>query len=429
MSLITSMYSGTSGMSTNSQGLSVTGDNIANVNTVGFKEGRANFQDMLAETVHGGAGLSQIGRGSLLGNVQQIFSQGALINTGSVTDLAITGHGFFVVNGTVNGVSGDFYTRAGQFNIDADGYLVNPNNLRVQGYGVDDTGQIAGGVGDIALPTSPLPANATTTVDLSINLDSREAVTTWDPTDPVNSSNFSTSATVYDTLGNAHRVDVYFSKTADNTWDYHAMVDGADIAGGTPGVLQEIDTGTLTFGTDGSMTNATTTPTAVTFAGGAGASTIGMDFGIGTAGGGTGFDGATQFADESAVITLAQDGYSTGTLQDITIDADGEIEGLFSNGEHRLLGQVALASFQNENGLQRAGNSLWLSTDVSGDPAVGVANTGGRGTIYSNSLEQSNVDLAKEFVNMIAYQRGFQANSRTITTASDMLNEVVNIKR
>jgi len=329
----------------------------------------------------------------------------------------------------VNGVQGDFYTRAGQFNVDSDGYLVNPNNLRVQGYGVDDTGQIAGGVGDIALPTSPLPANATTTVDLSINLDSREAVTTWDPTYPITSSNFSTSATVYDTLGNSHRVDVYFSKTADNTWDYHAMVDGADIAGGTPGVLQEIDTGTLTFGTDGSMTSSTSTPTAVTFAGGAGSSSIAMDFGIGTAAGGTGFDGATQFADESAVVTLSQDGYSTGTLQDITIDADGEIEGLFSNGEHRLLGQVALASFQNENGLQRSGNSLWISTDVSGDPAVGAANTGGRGTIYSNSLEQSNVDLAKEFVNMIAYQRGFQANSRTITTASDMLNEVVNIKR
>lgn len=423
------MYSGTSGLSTNSQGLSVTGDNIANVNTVGFKEGRANFQDMLAETVHGGSGLSQIGRGSMLGDVQQIFSQGALINTGSVTDLAITGHGFFVVNGTVNGVSGDFYTRAGQFTVDSEGYLVNPNDLKIQGYGVDDAGQIAGGVGDIQLPTSPLPANPTTLVEMSINLDSREAVTTWDPTDPVNSSNFSTSATVYDTLGNSHRVDIYFSKTADNTWDYHAMVDGGELAGGTPGVLQEIDTGTLTFGTDGSMTSSTSTPTAITFADGAGSQTIGMDFGVGTALGGTGFDGATQFADESAVVTLSQDGYSTGNLQDISIDSDGEITGLFSNGEHRLLGQVALASFQNENGLQRAGNSLWLSTDDSGDPAVGAANTGGRGSISSNSLEQSNVDLAKEFVNMIAYQRGFQANSRTVTTASDMLNEVVNIKR
>ncbi len=429
MSIISSMHAGTSGLATNSDGLSVTGDNLANVNTIGFKEGRANFQDMLAQTVHGGAGLSQIGRGAMLGNVEQIFSQGALMNTGSVTDLAITGRGFFVVNGTVNGVDGDFYTRAGQFHVDNAGYLVNPNQLRIQGYSVDDTGQIVGGVGDIQLPTSPLPANATTRIDLSVNLDSRESATTWDITDPVNNSNFSTSATVYDTLGNARRVDIYFCKTADNTWDYHAVVDGADVAGGTPGTLTEIDTGTLTFDTDGSLTTPTSTPTAVTFADGAGASTIAVDFGTGTAGGGTGFDGATQFADESAVVTMSQDGYSTGSLQDITIDQDGEISGLFSNGEHRLLGQVALASFQNDRGLERTGNSLWRSTDVSGDPAVGAANTGGRGTIYSNSLEQSNVDMAKEFVNMIAYQRGFQANSRTITTSSDMLNEVVNLKR
>jgi len=433
MSLLSSMYTGVSGLQANGMAISIIGDNIANVNTIGYKASRGNFADVLQQTILGPAGTtSQLGGGTRLSNVQQLFTQGMLQNTGLGTDLAISGSGFFVLNGTVNGVSGNFYSRAGQFSVDRDGYLVNPDGLRVQGYSVAADGTMQATVGDLNLTGVNVPPQATTAIQLTANLDASADVLTvaWDPNDPANTSSFSTTITVYDSLGTAHQVEVYFRKTAANSWEWHALVDGGEVNGGTPGVPYEFADGTLTFTSNGELDTEVINNNSVDFVGATAGQVIDFDFGDSiTTDGGTGLDGTTQFAGQSSVNFQSQDGYATGSLQMISVSPDGVIMGTFSNGEVRPIGQVVLATFQSIEGLDRLGNNLFLQTRASGQALIGAASTGNRGSVQAYNLELSNVDLAEQFVNLISAQRGFQSNAKVITTSDQMLAEVVNIKR
>jgi len=432
MTVLSSMNSGVSGLKAESDALSVTGDNIANVNTSGFKAQRAVFEDVLGHSILAGTSTGLPGSGVKVGDVQQMFTQGTLSNTGVSTDVALNGDGFFVVKGTVDGVSSNFFTRAGEFAIDKDGKLTNTAGLKVQGYQANGDGTFAASLSDVSAPTAALPARATTAINITANIDSSAPVITaaWDPQDPANTANFSTTMSVYDSLGNAHTADVYFRKTADNAWDYHVLVPGADL---NPPVVgnSEIGAGALTFTTNGALdTEAVTTAVSATFGGGAtAAQAITLDFGTSIADGGTGLDGTTQFAGPSNVSAQKQDGYASGDFSGVSVDGQGVVTGLYTNGEKIAMSQLGIAKFRSNDGLGRAGQNLWISTRESGTAAMGTAGSGGRGATTGGALEGSNVDLAAEFVSMIQHQRSFSANSKTITTADEMLQELISLKR
>jgi len=431
MTIIRSMSIGASGLRAHSDALSAVGNNIANVNTVGYKRERAIFHDILGRSIAGGGATPASGSGSRLAHIEHMWTQGALINTGAPTDLAITGDGLFMVSGNVDGVTSDFYTRAGQFTIDESGFLVNPDGLRLQGYTADDTGALTPTIGDLQVTGRTLPATPTSEISISANLSSNAAIPTA-PFDPANppAGTPTTSVRVFDSLGNPHDINVVYEKTGTGTWTWHAMVDGADVVGGTAGTPTEIASGTLTFDSTGALANETTIANTVNFSGGATAGQV-LDFDYGTsiAEGGSGFDGSTGLASESTNIAQNQDGFAGGTVSGLRIEADGTVTGVFSNGQLRTLGSVAVASFASTTGLASAGRNLWAESRESGQPVIGIAGTGGRGSIVSGALEGSNVDLGTEFVDLISYQRGFSANSRIISTSDEMLQELIALKR
>lgn len=430
MSIISNLYQGVSGLNSNSSRMEVTGNNIANVNTVGFKAGRANFEEILGRTVMGSTATTHIGQGSRMSGVDQNFSQGSFLSTGNSTDLAVGGEGFFAVRGTVGGTEGSFYTRAGQFRFDDEGSLVTGGGLKLQGFQIGPDGEVGNKIGDINVPTAPLPPEVTENIDLQVGLRSDETeILTFDPTDPANTSNHSTTVTIYDSLGTPHQVDVYFNKTADNEWEYHAMVKSDELE--TPGAEEytEIGDGTLTFNTDGQLQTETGDGLSVTF-NGAGAQAVAIDFGESIDEGGNGSGASSQYENRDYdTFLIEQDGRSSGNLQGIRVDADGSILGSYSNGEEVALGRVALARFASNQGLENVGGNMFQATGLSGEPVLGAPNNGGRGAVFGGALEQSNVDLAAEFVNLITAQRGYQANARTITTADQVYAETVNLKQ
>jgi len=424
------MYTGVSGLRAEGEALGVVGDNIANVNTVGYKRQRAIFQDVLGHSILAGTASAMPGSGVRVGDVQQMFTQGSLANTGVSTDVALNGDGFLVVAGTVDGITGNFYTRAGQFTIDNQGYLVNSDNMKVQGYAANPDLTLQAAVTSLKVPTSSLAPRQTQEISITANLDSGALPSTFDINSPANSQ-AKTSITVFDSLGESRTLDVYFVKTADNAWEYHVLADGAELAGGTPGTFTEVGTGTLTFDTNGALLDAQTPDLTIDFAGGATpGQVITMDFGDDIANdGATGLAGTTQFAAASAVSSQSQDGYASGEFSGVAIDGVGLVQGLYTNGQKIAIGQLAVAKFRSNDGLGRAGSGLWIETRDSGTAALGAASTGGRASVSSGALEQSNVDLAEEFVGLIQHQRSYSANSKTITTADEMLQELINIKR
>lgn len=429
MSLVTALYTGATGLASNSQELSVVGDNIANSNTIGFKASRAAFADAMADNLLGG-GAGQRGLGTKLQAIQKIVSQGALTNTGLATDLAVQGNGMFVVNGSAGGQTGTYYTRAGQFTVNKEGLLVNLDGMRVQGYTADSTGNVrASAVGDLKVGNSTAPPRMTTSVTVRANLQS-DAVSppAWDPANPSGTSNFATSVTVYDSLGKGHQADIYFRKNGAGDWEWHGLVDGGSLAGGVAGTPTEIASGTATFDGQGRLTAVTTGVNNFNPVGATNPQPLTFNFGTPPPAG-TGVDGLTSFASPSAASFLSQDGFSSGELSRISIDAKGQIVGGFTNGDTRVLGQVAMATFGAPDQLMRVGGTLFQAMPASGPANVGAPSTADRGSIVSGALEQSNVDLASEFIRMIAAQRGFQANSKTLTTADSLLNELVQLKR
>lgn len=432
MSLMSSMYAGVSGMEANAVDLTVIGDNIANANTIGFKAGRAAFENALAQNLIGGGG--SVGWGARVQAVQRLVTQGALANTGLATDLAINGNGFFVVRGQHNGVDGQYYTRAGQFTVDKSGDLVNLDGLAVQGFQADTLGRITGPLGNLQVGDASSPPLATQNITLRGNLAANAPliVPAFDPTDMTTAaatSNYSTPVTIYDSLGTAHQATVFFRRTGAGTWEWHALTDGANVTGGTAGTPTEIGTGTLTYDTAGVLTASTQASTfdplnAVN------PQPLNFNFGDPTGAGGTGVGGLTGYdSPQSAASFIGQDGYGAGELARVAINEQGLVTGVFSNGQTRSLGQVALADFAAPDQLDRLGGNLFGANLNAGEANVGAAATGGRGQIQAGTLEQSNVDLATEFVRMISAQRSFQANSKTITTADQLLSELIQLKR
>ena len=430
MSLISALYTGVSGLQTYGDSLQTIGDNIANVNTTAFKSSRAEFADVLNQSINVASGNSQIGRGVTLSRISTDFAQGSFSNTDRMTDLAINGNGFFVVNDG----NRDFYTRNGQFSINNKGDLVTSSGLTLRGKAYDTSGVQSQSLSAVNVSAATSAPNKTgdgtiagSGVNISANLNSTDPVKTFDPANPATTSNLSTSVTVYDALGQSHVVNVYFNKLATPTtgtgiassWAWHASADGA-----TP---LATDGGTLDFNSSGTMVNTPATPATVSFGfiTGAAAQSIGFNF----AGNGSSQLPTTQWASASAIESQSQDGYASGSLTSIAVGEDGVVTGTFSNGRNAAISQIALANFANLQGLHRDGNGLYSETTDSGSPAVTTPTLGGTGTIASYSLELSNVDLANEFVNLISTQRAYQANSKVITTGDQLLQEIVNIIR
>ena len=428
MSIWSSLYTGRSGLTAHGDAINVVGDNIANVSTVGFKSGSANFNDVLGRRTGGG---QNMGAGVQMGSVSQAFGQGSFIQSGGALDYAIQGGGFFEVVGEHDGVENSYYTRNGRFSLSADGLVVNEQGLRLQGYPVDANGDVAGPSGDITISGQSSPV-ATTTADLDVNLNPTPDPAgpfVFDPLDPHATSDYQSSMTVYDSLGNAHDVQMFFVNNGGGAWEWHAMVDGSELNGGTPGQLTEIADGTLGFDTDGNLDTETLNASSADFVGATPGQAIQFDFGDAiTTDGGTGA-GSTQHAGASTIESVSQNGREPGELVDIITADDGTVSGLYSNGETEPMAKLAVASFRSPENLQRQGDQLWVASRDSGQALLGEAGTSGRGAIASNALEGSNVDLGDELVTLIAYQRAFQANARTVTTADEMLTEVANLKR
>ncbi|MCP5042045.1 MAG: flagellar hook protein FlgE [bacterium] len=442
MSLGNALNSSVTGLDATSRAISVVGDNIANVNTPGFKERRAEFGDILGQSIATGGGFSQTGAGVKTSRISTIFSQGTFENTGRPTDLAIEGRGFFVVD-TVGGSRS--FTRAGIFGFDKDGFLSTPDGMRVQGYPIDQgTGTVSGTLGDISINTAVAPPQQTGNYQLSVNIDANESdLGGFDWSDPDNTGNFRTVATVYDSLGNPHSVTTFFEKTSTaNEWNYYVGVDPSDTNTAVASVgdlFVEMGQGTLTFDSDGLLTGVAPSVGApladgsashnITFAfnGGADATqTIDLNFGpFGGAGSG---DATTQFGGAgSAVNSFSQDGFGPGNLQSIAIGLDGVISGQFSNGANVNVAQLGLAIFPNTEGLASIGNNRVVESNTSGQPLLGGAQSGNFGSVRSSTIEQSNVDLATQFVKMIVHQRAFQANTRTVSVTNELMGNLVGL--
>jgi flagellar hook protein FlgE len=426
MSILSSFNIGVTGLNAAGSSMGVIGDNIANAGTHGFKSSRAEFQDMLAQSLKGIDGGDQMGSGTKLAHITSQFTQGTVARTQNITDLAINGSGFF----TVDAPFGKGYTRDGAFHFDKEGYMINGDGYKVQGFQPDENGNITNKLGPIKLGNTNIPATATSEVKLSMNLDSRENVKVFDPANPDKTSNFNSSVTVYDSVGTARLITLYFNKTADGGWDYHAMVDGADAANGTPGQMVEMANGKLVFDQKGVLQEEIQGLNSFNFNKGALAGQkITFDFGESIKEGGTGLDAATQFGSKSTVARHSQDGSSAATLSSMSFNDDGVLTAVYDNGVQRELGQVAIAKFENNEGLFKTGKNLFKETRKSGQAAMGKPGADGRGEVLAKSIEQSNVDIANEFINLMGAQRNFQANTRTITTSDQMLQEVLNIKR
>ncbi len=426
MGLLKSFNIGVSGLSATGSGMSVIGDNIANAGTTGFKQSRAEFQDVLSSTLKGIDGGDQIGAGVKLAHIKPNFTQGNISRTDNVTDLAINGNGFFQIDAPF----GKGYTRDGSFHFNKEGVLVNSDEYAVIGFQADEEGNITNKQGPIKLGNTTIPARATKEVKVDMNLDSRAKVMQFNIEDPEKTSNFNSSITVYDSVGTARVVTLYFNKESDNNWTYHAVVDGADAAGGTPGKAVEMATGKLIFDGKGYLQEEQESSNAFNFNNGAApGQKIAFDFGKSLKEGGTGLNATTQFGSESAIARHTQDGASAATLTSLSFNDDGILTAVYNNGESRNVCQIGIAKFENNEGLFKVGKNMFKESRKSGQAALGKPGEAGRGEVLSKSLELSNVDIASEFVNLMTAQRNFQANAKTITTADQMLQEVLNIKR
>jgi flagellar hook protein FlgE len=421
------LQTGVSGLRVEREAVEVVADNLANVNTPGFKRQRAGFEDVFS----GDAGIGT-GAGARLNDVQQLFTQGAVTHTGVPTDLAIAGDGFFAVAGSVSGLTTTFYSRAGAFHFDPNGSLVDAQGLKLLGRPALPGGTLAAQVKPLVVPSSSVPANPTSEVGIVLNLDSTEAVPTlpFDLADPAATANVSTSLQIFDSLGAPHSLDVYFNKLADNQWEYRVVVSGDDLDPTQAGVNVEVGSGSLSFTTDGALNSLTENQAiSLNFMQATPAQAIALGFGPTIAQGGSGLEGATQFGMASGVSSQSQDGYASGDLSGVSIDPNGLVQASFTNGRKVTIGQLQIALFRSTDGLARGGAGLWIETKDSGSAVLGAPGGGGRGTLVPGAIEQSNVDMGEEMVSLIQHQRAFGANSKVITAADDMLSQLMQLKR
>lgn len=466
--MMRSLYSGVSGLQNHQTRMDVIGNNIANINTTGFKKGRVQFQDMLYQQLQGaarptetlgGVNPKEVGLGMSIASIDTIHNQGSFQSTGIGTDIAIKGTGFFVMREGEN----FYYTRAGAFNVDEEGTFVNPGTgLKVQGWMARDVEgtqllDVSRNTEDLVIPVgSKDPAKATTLVNFACNLDKRlPEIPVENPSElQIRQGTWTTAIKVYDAFGEEHTLQVEFTKAqgAPNTWNAVVVVDpenqeptntaiglGADAP-----AAGDANNFTVTFSNNGTLLAA---------ADGAGnASTEGniiMNVAYDVQGATAGEDGAavrqgftlnlgavggfinsiTQFAEDSSSKAVSQDGYTMGYLENFKIDQSGVITGVYTNGTNRTIGQIALASFTNQAGLEKAGDTTFVVSNNSGEANIGPSGIAGKGSMITGTLEMSNVDMAESFTDMIVTQRGFQANSRTIQTADQLLQELLSLKR
>lgn len=452
-----SFQQGLSGLGVSSQALDAIGNNVSNSGTVGFKSSRGQFADVYAASLSGG-GASQIGIGSTLSTVFQQFTQGNITSTNNPLDVAINGGGFFRIsnNGAIS------YSRNGQFQIDKNGYVVNAAGYRLQGYQAIYTNNPSGVIvqstpSDIFIDPTDISPKTTDNITVGLNLDSRQSaptVATFDANNPL-SYNSSTSVTVYDSLGNTHVLSMYFIYSGApatpvgggaSEWYVRYALDGVTnptTAGGhTPSATTNILVGDdlpLQFDVNGKLvavsgaaankaplsfdlnailaaqtppqTNKANTPLTMT------PPTSGIDF-----------TASTQFGSPFGVNNMVQNGFASGRLSGISVSTDGVIQGRYSNGQSKKMGQIVLAKFNNPNGLQSIGGNQWAETSASGAPIIGAPGTGANGVVQSAAVEESNVDLTKELVDMITQQRAYQANAQTIKTQDSVLQTLVNLR-
>ena len=405
-----------SGIQAASADLGIIGNNVANAATAGFKSSRAEFADVYASLL--GASDTTIGSGVRLQNVAQQFAQGNVTFTNNALDLAISGSGFFQLDSG----GATIYSRAGNFSLDRDGYVVNNDGATLMARSADSSGAITGAVGPLQLDSNYVAPNPTTALSANINLDAREPETTssWalvgGVPDPAG-YNSSTTTTIYDSLGNDHTVAMYFSKmdpvTNPNEWNVRTLVDGVDV---TPVVVPSVQ-----FNSDGSYAaSLPVDPIAISVPLANGATTP-QNFDID-------LSSSTQYGSNFAVNSLSQDGYTSGQLLGVTIDKEGIIFARYSNGQSQPRGQIVLANFANVQGLQPLGDTAWAETFASGAPVVSEPGTAGLGLIQSSALEDSNVDLTDQLVRMIEAQRNFQANAQTIQAEDAVTQTIINLR-
>ncbi|AOI83869.1 MULTISPECIES: flagellar hook protein FlgE [Burkholderia] len=408
---------GLSGLSGASNALDVIGNNIANANTVGFKSSTAQFADMYANSVATSTN-TQIGIGTRLNSVEQNFGQGGITTTNSSLDVAINGNGFFQMSN--NGVT--TYSRDGTFQRDKNGFIVDSQGRNLMGYAAN-----AGGVINTAqtvplqAPTTNLAPTATTKISAQFNLNSQDTVPTKTPFNATDNTtyNYSTSIQVYDSLGGSQAVNMYFVKSAAGTWEAYAGVQG----GATN------DLGTVTFNSSGAIQSTTTgTPATPTTSLGQFQFTVPNTDGSATPQNLTlDLTGTTQYGGKDGVNNLAQDGFASGTLTTYTIGTDGKLTGNYSNGQTSVLGQIALANFNNPNGLVNLGGNQYAESSASGVPQISAPGSTNHGTLQGSALESSNVDLTSQLVNLITAQRNYQANAQTIKTQQTVDQTLINL--
>ena len=463
--MMRSLYSGVSGLQNHQTRMDVIGNNISNVNTTGFKRGRVNFQDMISQQVAGaakppeelgGVNPKDVGLGMTISTIEQVFTQGNLQSTGVGTDVAIQGNGFFIVK------NGDesFYTRNGVFGLDRDGTLVNPaNGMRVQGWMARDLNgeqivQTAATPTDLVIPVgSKDPAKATENVLFACNLNKNTPeILEGASASDVAKGTWNTEQKIYDSFGNEHLLSINFTKVPGvaNSWQATVNVDAdnADFTqtriglGTTDGVQNTFivnfdNYGQLSSVTDsaGNISNETgeiILQSSFTVAD-ANADENGtparQSFNINLGTIGSMKNTITQSASKSTTKAYSQDGYTLGYLDNYKIDSSGTITGVYSNGTNRVIGQIALATFSNDRGLEKAGDNTYVETNNSGQANIGESGVAGKGSLLAGALEMSNVDLSEQMTDMIVTQRGFQANSKTIQTADTLLETVLGLKR
>ncbi|HSR50945.1 MAG TPA: flagellar hook protein FlgE [Acidobacteriota bacterium] len=413
-------FTGLSGLVANSLGIEVVGNNLSNSNTVGYKVNNIHFQELISANNQ----LLKLGQGATAERISETFSQGSLQDSQIPTDMAIQGQGFFVVG---DGVNSQFYTRAGNFQISPDGFLTNSEGLFVMGYPAID-GQIDR-TADLRpiqiVPDNGLDPLATSLIRFGGNLN----------VDTPEGEAFNTSISVFDSLGEDHQITLQFTRTASG-WDFEVQIPAEDVGGAEGDPPTVLESGSITFDGDGRIDTVTTSGgalpagsdvTGITISGLAnGANDLTFDWDLFNQDG-EGF--VTQFNLPSETQLTFQDGNGAGTLTGLVVRRNGVIEGLFSNGETSPLGQLAMAKFTNPQGMVKVASNLYSKTAQSGDASIGEPGTGGRGVIRGNALESSNVDIAEEFVKLIIFQRAYQANSRLVVTADEVVQEAIALKR
>lgn len=428
MAILGALSIARSGLVATGEALSVTGNNIANVNTTAFKGSRPEFADLLEVETGGGNGL-----GVRLADSSTSFVQGAIENTSRPTDLAIEGRGFFVVKEG----EGFVYTRAGNFVLNSDAQLVTGQGHMVQGYALDALNNPIGPEVDIDFGNIATEVSSTSRITLQNNLSANadDSIGPFDGTQGWNeayaTSNYTSTVRVYDSLGNQHELTLFFTKTGANAWEVNVGADAGKLEpAGTAGELSLVGSPiSLTFDSEGALTAPGATDINVTFQGAA-AQDISLDFGTPTAapGDGLGRDGIVQLGGVSSVAGT-QDGFGAGLLRSVSVQENGIVVGHFDNGQSRPIYQLALADFAAPDRLSSLGNGLFRESVGSGIATIVTPDSAGLGRVIEQSIERSNVDLATEFVNLISLQRAFQANARVITTSDGLLNDLLNIVR